>query len=195
VTPPARRSRRDEVTEALVDAAVAMVRADPEAELSGREVAARAGVNHGLVHRYFGTRLGLLRSVLDRLADELSRRLADEDPRVLVGLGAADTAAVYAKVLARALLDGLDPAELQTQFPTVVALESIARDEHGLDDLTARLAAAQCVALILGWQVFEPWLRVAADLDDLDAGEMDLALRSGSRALADSLRPGLDPPA
>lgn len=185
---PTDRTSRDETTAALLAAAVEMVLAHPEQELSGREVAANAGVNHGLVHRYFGKRIDLVGAVLDRLADQMASQL-EHDELTEVNLPAdTETVAVYSKVLARAILDGLESSKLQKSFPVLTALREIAQDDYELDDQPSRVAAAQCVALVLGWHLFEPWITTAAGLQDFDPEELRTELGTTSRVITESMR-------
>jgi AcrR family transcriptional regulator len=65
---------REEATEALLDAAERMLVTDGYARITTRRVAAEAGVNHGLVHYYFGSMEELLLQVLERFTGRLIAR-------------------------------------------------------------------------------------------------------------------------
>jgi AcrR family transcriptional regulator len=67
-------TRREEVTTALLDAAERLLIEAGYAGLTTRRVAAEAGVNHGLVHYYFGSMEELLLQVLERFTDRLIER-------------------------------------------------------------------------------------------------------------------------
>jgi AcrR family transcriptional regulator len=67
-------SRRETATTALLDAAERLLIASGYADLTTRRVAAEAGVNHGLVHYYFGSMEELLLQVLERFTDRLIER-------------------------------------------------------------------------------------------------------------------------
>jgi AcrR family transcriptional regulator len=69
-------SRRETATTALLDAAERLLIASGYAELTTRKVAAEAGVNHGLVHYYFGSMEELLLQGLERFTDRLIERQA-----------------------------------------------------------------------------------------------------------------------
>jgi AcrR family transcriptional regulator len=65
---------RREATTALLDAAEQMLLKEGYARITTRRVAAEAGVNHGLVHYYFGSMEELLLQVLERFTERLVRR-------------------------------------------------------------------------------------------------------------------------
>jgi AcrR family transcriptional regulator len=65
---------REEATVALLDAAERMLVSDGYARITTRRVAAEAGVNHGLVHYYFGSMEELLLQVLERFTGRLVAR-------------------------------------------------------------------------------------------------------------------------
>jgi AcrR family transcriptional regulator len=69
-------SRREEATGALLDAAERLLIEAGYAGLTTRRVAAEAGVNHGLVHYYFGSMEELLLQVLERFTARLIERQA-----------------------------------------------------------------------------------------------------------------------
>src|SRR5215217_6391813 len=70
-------TRRETATTSLLDAAERLLIASGYAGLTTRRVAAEAGVNHGLVHYYFGSMEELLLQVLERFTDRLIARQAD----------------------------------------------------------------------------------------------------------------------
>ena len=60
--------------EALLDAAERLLIKEGYASISTRRVAAEAGLNHGLIHYYFGSMEELLAQVLERFTDVLVER-------------------------------------------------------------------------------------------------------------------------
>ena len=130
--------------------------------VSVREVADAAGVNHGLVHHYFGSKAGLVTAVLDHLAREATEEINRHEP-LAVFYAEGGATARHGRIVAHLLLEGSDPAELKSGFPGFEALIGRCRDE-GMTPKDARRRAAQVVALVLGWQLFEPYLTAAADL-------------------------------
>ena len=100
---------RVEAEEALLDAAERLLVSVGYASLSTRLVAKEAGVNHGLVHYYFGSMESLLLRVLERFTDQLIERqramYATDAPflekwRTAVGYLEEDLASGYPKVWA-----------------------------------------------------------------------------------------------
>lgn len=90
------------VTRALIDATTELF-VEKGRSISVREIASRAGVNHGLVHTYFGSKDALLAAAFD---DVYTQAVAELDP---AGFPPPDIAGqrggLLAKALARVILD------------------------------------------------------------------------------------------
>src|SRR2546429_1216404 len=67
--PPSRD--REQVTQALLDAAERLLVSEGYARISTRRLAQEAGINHGLVHYYFGSMEELFVQVLERFTARL----------------------------------------------------------------------------------------------------------------------------
>lgn len=161
---------RDSVRAALIDAAARMFAEQGPRAVSVREVAREAGVNHGLVHRHFGSKEGLLQEVMAHLASRIAGSMGEvsgsESLADLLGSTFGATAdAVHWRILARAMLDGQDPSDLQEDFPVVARM--LAAAERGT---SSPLSAQALVTLILaagfGVLLFEPYLKVSTGQDD-----------------------------
>jgi AcrR family transcriptional regulator len=165
--------------EAVLDAAADLFAAQGPNATSIREVAARTGVNHGLVYRHFGTKEDLVGAVLDHVSDRFNQEMA-------AGSARTDEAVERQwRVLARAILDGYPVGRLQHKFPFVTRLVDEARSRMR-DDTAARLAAGHVVALELGWRLFEPFLRSATGLEALEADELWRATAALSSRILDA---------
>jgi AcrR family transcriptional regulator len=173
---------RDEVVAAVLTHAADLFAERGPAATSIRDIAARSGVNHGLIFRHLGTKDQLVGAVLDQLADEVTAAMAGGSSAAIEARSERQW-----KVLARAILDGFPVGKLQQRFPGATLLVGLAADGHP-DDRTASLAAANAMALQLGWRLFEPFLRSATGLDDLsDADLRDAVNRCAAKVLkADS---------
>jgi AcrR family transcriptional regulator len=149
-----------QVRAALVAAATDLFAERGPANVTVREVASRAGVNHGLVHYYFGSKPALLAAVLDAGAHEVAQEMERADGIAL--LAQADSAVVrHTRILAHVILDAGDPARLQHDFPTQRRLVEAFRT-RGLSARDARVRAAQVSAFVLGWHLFGEFLVSAA---------------------------------
>ena len=167
---------------AVVEAASDLFAERGPTATSIRDIAVASHVNHGLVHRHFGSKEGLVAAVLDHLNHGLVEA-ADAGDRVEI----EDRANRYLRVLARSILDGYDVGALQHHFPMMSAMVDQARAHHP-DDEAARLAAAHVVALQIGWRLFEPFLRSAAGLQGTSADTLQASV-SAAGALLRSAAP------
>jgi TetR/AcrR family transcriptional regulator, repressor for neighboring sulfatase len=154
---------RDEVVAAVLESAADLFAERGPAATSIRGIAMRSRVNHGLIHRHFGSKANLVGAVLDHLGQHLAQLLADSADGNTVG-AAVDR---QLRVLAHASLDGYQIGELQSRFPTMEVLLESVRPRHSTE-LSARLAAAHTIALQLGWCLFGGFLRASTGLEDLD---------------------------
>ncbi|BAX91202.1 TetR/AcrR family transcriptional regulator [Mycobacterium shigaense] len=153
---------REEVAAAVLQAATDLFAERGPAATSIRDIAARSKVNHGLVFRHFGTKDKLVGAVLDHLGTTLTDLLNSGAPSEVVD----QVLDRQMRVMARTLLDGYPAAQLQKQFPNIATLIEWVRPVHK-DDMSARLAVANGLALQFGWRLFAPILRSAAGLDEL----------------------------
>ena len=126
---------RDPVRAALIEAGADLFSKHGPAKVSVRQVAREAGVNHGLVHRHFGSKDGLLKAVVESLRGDVESCLGERsDDETLVDLlgGLAGTGDPrYYRIVAHALLDGMDVTDLQDRFPVVERMLAAARRGDG----------------------------------------------------------------
>jgi len=172
------------VRASLIAAATDLFAERGPSAVSVRQVAEAAVVNHGLVHHYFGSKDGLIRAVLDQLADEAKIEIdADERSAAIYALGGATER--HGRIVAHLLLEGRDLADYKSGFPSMDAVIERYQRADGVTEDDARLRVAQIVAMVLGWQLFEPFLVAAAGLDQSD----DLRARALDDAVVRLLRP------
>ncbi|WP_067890042.1 TetR/AcrR family transcriptional regulator [Nocardia vaccinii] len=160
---------RDAVVAAVLTHAAELFAERGPAATSIRDIAERAGVNHGLVFRHFGAKDQLVARVLDELAAESLAALERSGPGDRSPLDVALRR--HLTVLARSILDGYPVARMQRDFPVISRLIERARPFHGSDH-DASLAVAHVAALSLGWQLFGSFLRGAAGLEDMTDAEL-----------------------
>jgi len=165
--------------EALVRAATALLAERGPARVSTREIAAVAGVNNGLIHRHFTTKDALVRETLARLAADIAAAEEGTDAdvaKLLRFLEAAAEHPTYWKLLARCILDGKSPQELQMDFPTVRRVVDLLEHLQASGALAGgrdpRTLATLFLAMALGWFIFEPWLVQAVGIEARDRAEL-----------------------
>jgi len=163
--PPRRAGVRGPVAvrASLIAAASELFAARDTSSVSVREIAEAAGVNHGLVHHYFGSKQGLIDAVLDDLGRRAARALD-------AGLDLSPTGplARYVLVASKALTTSGDTAGKTSQQSAVALVRRLGQLGTPPVSDEARLRTARLAATFIGWLLFEPVLLRAAGLDDLD---------------------------
>jgi AcrR family transcriptional regulator len=154
----------------LVAALVELLKTQSIDSISVRDVAAAAGVNHGLVHRYFGSKSGLVDAAVEQLSAEIHRGRPDRAAMSAASFGYLRAHPELARIVARACLDG--PAELLTRAaPPPARLDAIVTPiKKAFPQVDPYVVNALASAALLGWFVFQPLLQkgfgLPADADD-----------------------------
>lgn len=172
VAAPAPRGRT-EVTAAILDAARTLFASRGYAAVSVRDLAEAAGVNHGLVHRHFGSKEAVLRAVLQGMFSEVGAEaqgaLDPDAPDFILRLfPVAARREQDWRILMRAVLDGFDFRDAGFSFPITGAVLRHVITQQGGDSREARERAAAIIAGGIGWLLLEPYLTVTLDLPDAD---------------------------
>jgi len=179
---------RDEVRSALVASATRLFNAESPGKVAIKTIAAEAGVNHGLVHRHIGSKLDLAKLVLEAAAALVLADVGDSDDpvdQVLRIVDGAMSQPVFSRVLAWAMLEGIDAAQLQSSSGLLREARTIL-DKAGVVD--AAQATADIAVATLGWTMYEDYLLVGP-LDGRDRAAARqaqlLAIERNLRALVD----------
>ncbi|MFN8026503.1 MAG: TetR/AcrR family transcriptional regulator [Acidimicrobiia bacterium] len=191
----------DHPASAILVAAAELFQQRSPSAVSLREIAKRAGVNYGLIHHYYGTKDAILAELLRRGSvngAELMRDARSVDD-ALASLTTPGQRSTHARMLAWALLDGVDPAKLVAVSPTITRLTELiaaaeAEHESAGGGPDPRVLAATTVAAILGWNFFRPFIAAIAGMDDTPELSADVIglLRE---MVADVLQESVDPTA
>lgn len=162
---------RDEVRTALLDAANELFgRKGPDA-MSVRDVAAHANVNHGLLHRYVGSKEQLLREVILDHAEKFREVFnGAEDPGVAVArmFDLLMERPAFTRIFAHLLLAGHGPKEFVSHEGGSNRLAAFIQEKRQDDDGSfddAKLAAAISTVLTMGWSLFGPLILYAVDFN------------------------------
>ena len=167
------------VKSALQKAALTLL-AERGMSFSIREVAKLARVNHGLVHRHFGSKEALLKVAIAERNEALRLQVqGNSSPMDLTVQGGPATAAI----LARLILDDATSL-IGDHIATKAMVERAALQVVDTDPLTAAHRTALANAIVLGWTVFGEYALQAAGTSR--SQEVESALRS----MVDSLLNG-----
>jgi TetR/AcrR family transcriptional regulator, repressor for neighboring sulfatase len=176
-----RPSGRAAVMDAVLDAATELIAERGPRAVTVRAIAERAGVNHALVHRYFGTKDDLIGAVIAReVATFRALATADGDPSAVFRglLRGLSQRAVYVRFLARAILDGYRAGDLRPDLSLFGAvIESVgAQTPAGMDQVQVRVAVAALGSMALGWRIFGAFLADGLGLDTMPPEQLDGAI-------------------
>lgn len=177
-----RRPGREGAVEALVQAARELFVMHGPSSVSLRDVARRAGVNHGLIHHYIGSRDDLLRLVFAAATDRARQEVegANDPVSALHSLRrVGGVSSDYSRLLAWALLEGHDPADFHGRSSAVDAI--VGTSHRDSRELRVRLAMA--MVQTLGWKLFGAYALAAVGLTGEDADKV----RSETDSLIDRL--------
>jgi AcrR family transcriptional regulator len=176
--PSARPTGRDEITDAVLDAAEKLFAAAGPNEVSLRTIALEAGVTYGLVYRHFGTKDALLERLLARYAERWKAHLGDNPDYVSALddlLGSGFDTGPYLRLLGWTLLTGVErSAESYRRNATLDELPALA---PGAPE-DPRLATAAALAFAFGWRFFNPFIRAALHLDGEEPQDVQKAIRA-----------------
>ena len=186
------RNRADAEERLIVAAADQLVELGPR-NLSVRNVAENAGVNHGLVHHYFGGKRGLLEAAMTRLVEEHANFAKEvsvgetvppvfilkQDPR-------------YLKAVVRAVLDDeMDLATIELRLGVSVPnsvlhhLFRLIGDKRPIAEIQAMVALA--MAMEMGWAALEPFLFAATEVEPVEEAEIIRHVTDFRRKMLESL--------
>ena len=194
--PQARPRGREQVESAILESARKLIAERGPDGVALRDIANDAGVNFGLVYHYFGTKEQLLDDVYARATEQAAARLAevehlDEALGVLMTLGDGTTA----RLVAWAVLDGKDPAELFGVSPALAVLAELFRRDaaaagHPVTPESARVFAAMAMVIAQGWRLFGSTALTAAGATSHDpqryAKQVQAYVRQFAAAAVDS---------
>ena len=161
-----------------------------------REVADRAGVNHALIHRHFGTKEELLRVVLtgaiERMASVAQNTTnTGDDIREIVAAMRREEPAI--RLLGWAILAGYPIEDVWPEYPAFQKVQTVLSDEQERsggrgDREEPRVVVATGTALLFGWILFRPFLERAARLSEIPDLDDEDVLFTAAQQLLDRAR-------
>lgn len=153
-----------------MEAATRLLSERTPADVTLREIAAAAGVQHSLIVRHFGSKAGLVRAVMARTSAGYAESvLAGADPadgfvQALRHLLAHPEATAS---FASALLASPGDRPAQTSYPGAELHRQLLTEAAGPDSRDPRVVAAAGLCFVAGWALMEDWARVAFDLESV----------------------------
>lgn len=182
-------SVRERADERLVRAAGDLIVEVGPRAATVRSIAARAGVNHGLVHHYFGSKDELLRAAMVRLVEDHRNFVKAEgggDPLPPPMLLLEQRR--YLRAVAHCVLDGeLDLALIEVTEGLSVpraAFDHMRAARGGTADIELKSALCVAMALEMGWVLLEPFIFAVAEVDDSEVSEARKVAAELRRAMA-----------
>ena len=158
---------RDEIVDAVLDAAERLFADHGPAHVSMRGIAAEAGVTYSLLNRHLGSREALLERVLVRIEDRWDRRDVPDREIVATILGDRRDPGIHLRLLAWALLTG--EGDVHTRH-----VSALRRLGDGTDDPEQ---AAADLAQVFGWRFFGGFLTETLGLDTVAADRVHRQIR------------------
>ncbi len=157
---------------ALIEAAAELFSQHGVKAVSVRNIAEKAGVNHGLVHRHFGSKEMLRLKTQEYLAADIRDEIGGTDnftEAITNALAALKKKDIYWRVMAYTLLENKDERNIQEEFPFIKRMVELAFKEQKKKSLPKGIAPGHIVAGItalgLGMQVFERYILPATGLE------------------------------
>lgn len=180
---------RERVEQLLVSAAADLLGEVGPRAVTVRAIAERAGVNHGLVHHYFGGKAPLLAAAMTMLVEEhrdfaKDRSGGDVFPAPLALVGDQR----YLRAVVRAVLD--DETALATTEVTAGASvprgaldHLVSRRGKTAADTRTKALVAMGMAMEMGWAALEPFILTVLDIGADEVDEVrDIVRRERLRA-------------
>jgi AcrR family transcriptional regulator len=167
-----RPTGRDQILDAVLDAAERLFASAGPADVSLRAIAAEAGVNYGLVHRHFGTKDALFDQLMQRYAQRWLAELEDHrdyDAALDRLLGRDFETSPNLRLLAWTLLSTTDVQHGES-YRRHAALDGLPTmlEDAGATAHDAAIDTAAALAFAFGWRFFNPYIRAALHLDSSD---------------------------
>ena len=160
--------------DAVISAATRLFSEKSPSRVSIRDIAAAAGVNHGLIHRHFGSKSNLISAVIANIDNEIRQESMKgesfTDSFRLASLTAFRDPSVW-RVPARLIMDGERALLNDNSSSYLKELRAAARKQFrdtGFNGLSADESIFMLFALSLGLEMFGDYISEAMDIEKPD---------------------------
>lgn len=158
---------RDEVVAAVLDVATELMATQGPDAVSLRMIAARANVNYGLIHRYFGTREAVLQQAIDAQMITIGQKLRERGFTPAIALQILAEHPLLTDLVLRAALARTEMQAYRPENPIVQQLlRPVGSDPSEPPSRDQRLRVAAFVAFIFGWVALESMSLRSLGFDD-----------------------------
>ena len=158
------------VRQALISSATNLLARRGIAGVSVRDIAQEANVNHGLVHRHFGSKKGLVTAVISHLAEEIAEQMGNTLPKqqlqdtLIRAFVTTSQHRNYWRILGHIMLTEESIDMLPNHFPVVQEMLHSAKQKQS--SLSPKALVALMLGLGLGMMVFRPYLQLSIGITD-----------------------------
>jgi len=168
----AERSTRSRVDseQKLINAAAEMLGEVGPRAMSVRGIAERAGVNHGLVHHYFGGKDGLLQAAMTQLVEQHADFVREQShgSPIPVPLALKEDQSYLRAVVRSVLDDEMELAEIELRagvsVPRTALQHAITQRNMAEADLETKARFSLGMATEMGWAALEPFIFATMDV-------------------------------
>lgn len=168
----AERSTRSRVDseQKLINAAAEMLGEVGPRAMSVRGIAERAGVNHGLVHHYFGGKDGLLQAAMTQLVEQHADFVREQShgSPIPVPLALKEDQSYLRAVVRSVLDDEMELAETELRagvsVPRTALQHAITQRNMAEADLETKARFSLGMATEMGWAALEPFIFATMDV-------------------------------
>ncbi len=171
---------RDEVKKAILDATEKLLLEKSPNKITVREIAVAANIKHPLIHRHFETKDKVILAVHARRIADIEKRvekIEDVEGNIATFFEAVKKIKFRRIALARAMMDGVSPHAIQTEFPVMkLLLDLITKkfeEKNIVTEFSPDMITAVLSATALGWFLYEPYLIASMNLEEKTEEELD----------------------
>jgi AcrR family transcriptional regulator len=169
---------KEAVMQAVIEAACELLMEKSPSQLSIREIAKKAGVNHGLVHRHFGSKQNLISQVvehIDRQMREAAKGSDDFQQALRLATELAVNDARFWRIPARLIMDGQAELLQANHASFLREWKELAVKNHRQSDilgLSPEEAFYTLVAFGLGHEMFGEYISQSMGIELPDTEEL-----------------------
>jgi AcrR family transcriptional regulator len=170
---------REAVKKAILDATENLLLKKSPDKITVREIAEAANIKHPLIHRHFGTKDAVIIAVHARSIAKTQRKVAkvkNLEGNVAMFFEVVKKNKFRQVALSRAMIDGINPRAIQSQFPVMQRLLELLKKRYDETNSQSRFEPEMMTAVLgataLGWFLYEPFLLAAIDLEENDKDEI-----------------------